>query len=93
MDRWLFGVADKMEEDKMSLVSRLASQQGRTDDEPNKELARELVDKNDVEGIRGIAENLYKQDPGGSRAVRKPFLILASDSCQPRVLTILTTFV
>jgi hypothetical protein len=46
----------------MSVLSRLASQQGRKDEEPNKNLARELVEKNDTEGIREIAENLRHED-------------------------------
>ena len=46
----------------MSVVSKLASAQGRNDEEPNKELARELVEKKDVDGIRQVAENLHNKD-------------------------------
>jgi hypothetical protein len=46
----------------MSILSRLASVQGRNDEEPNKELGRELVEKRDVAGIREIAENLHSRD-------------------------------
>jgi hypothetical protein len=45
----------------MSVLSRLASQQGRNDEEPNKALARELVEKNNTAGIREIAENLWHE--------------------------------
>jgi hypothetical protein len=46
----------------MSVLSRLASQQGRTDEEPNKDLAKELVEKNNSAGIQEIAENLWHED-------------------------------
>jgi hypothetical protein len=46
----------------MSLISRLASQQGRRDEEPNKDLARELVEGDNIEGIRHIGENLWNAD-------------------------------
>jgi len=46
----------------MSVLSKLASAQGRKDEEPNKKLARELVEKNDTTGIREVAENLLNND-------------------------------
>ena len=46
----------------MSILSKLASAQGRKDEEANKELARELVEKNDIDGIREVAENLRNKD-------------------------------
>jgi len=44
-------------DEKMSILSKLASAQGRKDEEPNKELAKELVANNDIDGIREAAEN------------------------------------
>lgn len=46
----------------MSILSRLAGAQGRRDEEPNKELARELVQKNDLAAIQEVAENLRNPD-------------------------------
>jgi len=46
----------------MSILSKLASAQGRKDEEPNKELARELVDQKNLQGIKEIAENLWNED-------------------------------
>ncbi len=46
----------------MSILSKLASEQGRKDDEPNKELARELVGENDIYGIGEIAKNLRNKE-------------------------------
>jgi hypothetical protein len=46
----------------MSILSKLTSVQGRKDEEPNKELARELIAKNDIDGIREVAENLRNKD-------------------------------
>ncbi|MEA3439899.1 MAG: hypothetical protein U9R58_06420 [Chloroflexota bacterium] len=46
----------------MSVLPRLSSMQGRKDEELNKDLGRELVEKNDADGIREIAENLWNQD-------------------------------
>ena len=46
----------------MSILSKLASAQGRKDEEPNKELAKELVANNDIDGIREAAENLRNKD-------------------------------
>ncbi|HWL13373.1 MAG TPA: hypothetical protein VNQ57_10320, partial [Ureibacillus sp.] len=42
----------------MTVVTKLASQLNRRDERPNIELARELMDQNDVEGIQEIVENL-----------------------------------
>ena len=36
--------------------------QNRRDEEPNKDLAKELVEQKDIEGIREIAENLWNKD-------------------------------
>jgi hypothetical protein len=49
-------------EEKMSILSKLASVQGRNDDGPNKGLGRELVETNEADGIRKIAENLWNED-------------------------------
>jgi hypothetical protein len=46
----------------MSLLSKLAGAQGRRDEEPNKELGRMLVQKNDTGGIQEIARNLHHKD-------------------------------
>jgi hypothetical protein len=46
----------------MSILSKLASARGRKDEEPNKELARELVANDDIDGIREAAENLRNED-------------------------------
>jgi len=46
----------------MSVLSKLASMQDRRDEEPNKELARELVEQNNIEGIREIAAHLWDKD-------------------------------
>ena len=46
----------------MPVLSKLASAQDRRDEEPNKELAKELVDQKDIEGIRKIAEYLWDKD-------------------------------
>ena len=46
----------------MSVLSKLSSMQGRRDEEPNKELARELVRTGNIEGIQEIAENLWNKD-------------------------------
>lgn len=46
----------------MSVLSRLAGAQGRKDEEPNKELARDLVEKKDVGGIQEVVENLTNAD-------------------------------
>jgi len=46
----------------MSVLSKLASAQDRKDEDPNKDLGRELVENHDFEGIREIAENLWNKD-------------------------------
>ncbi len=46
----------------MSVLAKLASRQGRSDEELNKELGRELARTRDVAGIREIAENLWHKD-------------------------------
>lgn len=46
----------------MSVLSKLASAQDRRDEEPNKDLGRELVENHDIEGIREIAKNLWNKD-------------------------------
>lgn len=46
----------------MSVLNRLASSLGRRDEIPNQELARDLAARNDINGIREIAENLWNKD-------------------------------
>jgi len=46
----------------MSVLSKLASEYDRKDEEPNKDLGKELVENHDIEGIREIAENLWNKD-------------------------------
>jgi hypothetical protein len=46
----------------MGVLSKLASVQGRNEDGPNKDLGRELVEKNDADGIQKVAENLWNED-------------------------------
>jgi hypothetical protein len=46
------------EEEKMSVLSKLASAHDRKDEELNKDLGKELAENHDIEGIREIAENL-----------------------------------
>ena len=46
----------------MSVLNKLASMQDRRDEEPNKDLAKELVDQENIDGIREIAENLWNKD-------------------------------
>jgi hypothetical protein len=48
----------------MSVLQRIAYFRGRRDEIPNQELARELVEARDVEGIREIADNLGHSIPG-----------------------------
>ncbi len=43
----------------MTILDKLASSLNRSDEIPNQELARELVEANDQDGIRKIAENLW----------------------------------
>ena len=47
----------------MSILDRLASAQGRRDEAPNQELARELAEQGDQEGIRELVVNLHHADP------------------------------
>jgi hypothetical protein len=46
----------------MSVLNRIAFYQGRRDEVPNQELARELAAAGDAEGIREIAGNLWSTD-------------------------------
>ena len=50
------------EEEKMSVLSKLASAHDRKDEEPNKDLGKELVENHDIEGTREIADNLWDKD-------------------------------
>ncbi len=45
----------------MSALEKIASSLGRNDELPNQQLARELVEVSDAEGIREIAENLWNK--------------------------------
>ena len=46
----------------MSVLDRIAHLQNRRDEAPNQELARDLAEKRDREGIREIAENLWNKN-------------------------------
>ena len=46
----------------MSVLPELASQQGRKDEKPNKELGNRLAETRDLKGIKEIAKNLTNQD-------------------------------
>ena len=46
----------------MSVLKRIAHLQNRRDEVPNQELARELAEQKNHEGIREIAENLWNKD-------------------------------
>jgi hypothetical protein len=46
----------------MSIINRIAHFQGRRDEVPNQELARDLAARKDSAGIREIAENLWNKD-------------------------------
>jgi hypothetical protein len=46
----------------MSVLEKLACNQNRRDEIPNQELARELVETQNLEGVREIAENLWNKD-------------------------------
>jgi len=46
----------------MSVLERLASSQGRRDEVPNQELARDLAAKKDKTGIHEISQNLWNKD-------------------------------
>ena len=47
----------------MSVLNRLASSQGRRDDIPNQQLAKELAQARDKQGVREIAEHLADDHP------------------------------
>jgi hypothetical protein len=47
----------------MSALAQIAYLQGRRDELPNQELARDLVERRDLAGIREIAENLSSDNP------------------------------
>jgi len=47
----------------MSVLHKIAFYQGRRDEVPNQELARELAETRDLEGIREIAENVGHKNP------------------------------
>ena len=47
----------------MTVLNRIACLQGRRDEVPNQELARELAAGEDAAGIREVAENLRNRDP------------------------------
>ncbi len=46
----------------MSIISELASMQGRKDEEPNKELGKRLVETANLDGIKEAADNLRNED-------------------------------
>ena len=46
----------------MSILNRIAASQGRRDEAPNRELARELADRGDRDGIRELVANLDHPD-------------------------------
>jgi hypothetical protein len=46
----------------MSAPEKIAHMQGRRDEAPNQELARELAERKDKKGIREIAEHLWDKD-------------------------------
>ena len=46
----------------MSIINKLASRQGIKSDLPNQQLAKEIVETNNTEGIKEIAENLKNKD-------------------------------
>ncbi len=46
-----------------AILDRLASAQGSRSDVPNQELARDIAQARDREGIRAIAANLWSRDP------------------------------
>jgi len=47
---------------KMQVLKKLACMQNRRDDTPNRELARELAEENNIEAVKELAENLYNKD-------------------------------
>jgi hypothetical protein len=46
----------------MSIISELASMQGRKDEEPNKELGKRLVETANLDGIKEAADNLRNEN-------------------------------
>ncbi len=46
----------------MSILNRLACAQGHRDEAPNRELARDLAERGDQEGIRELVANLHNAD-------------------------------
>jgi hypothetical protein len=46
----------------MSVLPKLASAQDRRDEQPNKDLGRQLVENHDIAGIQEVAENLWNED-------------------------------
>ena len=46
----------------MSVLEKIAYMQNRKDEVPNQELAKDLVETNNVDGIREIAENMFNSD-------------------------------
>jgi hypothetical protein len=46
----------------VSIINKLASRQGIKSDLPNQQLAKEIVETNNTEGIKEIAENLKNKD-------------------------------
>jgi hypothetical protein len=46
----------------MSVLNKLACSLGRRDEVPNQELARELAEADNAEGVRELAENLWNKD-------------------------------
>jgi hypothetical protein len=46
----------------MSVLTQLASAQGRRDEVPNQELAKDLVQEMDKKGIKELADNLWNND-------------------------------
>lgn len=51
-----------MKKDTTSILDRIAAAQGRRDEAPNQELARELAEREDQEGIRELVANLRHAD-------------------------------
>lgn len=51
-----------LEGEDMFVLYKLASVQGKRDQNPNKDLGRELVEQEDFDGIRTVAENLWNED-------------------------------
>ncbi|WP_073993763.1 hypothetical protein [Parasporobacterium paucivorans] len=46
----------------MSALEKTAYLQNRNDEKPNQELAKELIETNDIDGIREIAKNMFNND-------------------------------